>query len=58
MEANPQKTLTEISGSKVSARERSALTGGLMSWEVITGLIAFVSLWYLTYVLLRPHKLR
>jgi hypothetical protein len=27
-----------------------------MSWEVISGLSAFVLIWYLTYVLLKPRK--
>ena len=35
---------------------RLALTGGRMSWEVISGLTAFVLIWYLTYALLKPKK--
>ena len=55
MEANPQGALTDISGL---CAQRPALTGAYMSWEVITGFIAFVSLWYLVYVLRKPHQLR
>jgi len=59
MEADTEKVLTKIiSGSKVRTRLRPALTGGRMSWEIVSGLIAFFVFWVLAYALLKPKKFR